>query len=130
MAGAPNVSVATTCQAPVTFNVNATTYVGESIWLVGNTSELGNWDVGNAQEMDASGYTAERPLWSLTGLEMQVGEGVVVAYKFFRMEDCGQVGILESTNRTVVLGGCGAEEGVVLEDAWEGEVGVSGDCGS
>ena len=51
-AGAPNVS--TSCTSYVQFAVNASTYFGENIYLVGNTSDLGAWDVDNAQPLLSS----------------------------------------------------------------------------
>lgn len=100
MAGAPNITTEDLCQVQITFNINATTYVGENIYVVGNTTELGNWDVGNAQAMEAGGYTAERPLWTV-GVGMETRVGKVVGFQFVRVEDCGQGDVWEEVNRYV-----------------------------
>ena len=125
-AGAPNVT--SVCTSTVLFVVNATTYYGENIYVAGNTSDLGAWNLGNAQPLAASNYTSERPEW-FAELALEAGE--TVSYSYVRQENCGQPWIWESINRTLVVPPC--VEGsttVVLEtnDAWTGPVGSSGNC--
>ena len=55
-AGAPNVTVS--CQIDVVFDVNATTYYGENLYVIGNTTDLGAWNIANAIPMGAGDYTA------------------------------------------------------------------------
>jgi glucoamylase len=122
-AGAPNVTA--TCQVDVTFDVNATTYYGENIYVVGNTDDLGAWDINNALPLSAGGYTADRPLWSVTSA-LNAGESV--SFVYVRQEDCDPVSyIYETTNRTLTVPACGGAE-VTTNDAWVGPVGVSGEC--
>ena len=121
-AGAPNVT--STCQVNVVFNVNATTYYGENIYVVGNTTDLGAWDVDNSYPMGAGGYTSERPLWSVSAY-LNAGESV--SYKYVRQENCGQPYIWETVNRTLTVPACGSA-GITVEDAWVGPVGVWEDC--
>lgn len=121
-AGAPDVP--TSCQINVVFNVNASTYFGENIYVVGNTSDLGTWNVDNAYPLGAGGYTSERPLWSVSAY---LTAGETVDYVYVRQEDCGQAYIYESTNRTLVVPACGSE-GLVTDDAWVGELGTPGGC--
>lgn len=121
-AGAPNIT--TSCQVSVTFNVNATTYFGENIYVIGNTTELGSWDFANADPMDAGDYTAERPLWFF---DILLAAGEVASYQYVRMEDCEQPNIFENVNRTVTVPACGGAA-IIVEDAWEGNVGTSGNC--
>lgn len=121
-AGAPNSTIG--CPINVLFNLNATTYYGENIYITGNTTELGNWDLGKALPLNARGYTEERPLWSLDTY-FEAGEGV--DYKFVRQEDCNQPWIYEDQNRTVAIGPCVSTMGGI-EIAWAGPVGTSGNC--
>ncbi|KAK3338340.1 Six-hairpin glycosidase-like protein [Neurospora tetraspora] len=131
-AGAPNLTV--TCQSTILFQVNASTYYGENIYLTGNSSDLGNWDLGQAIPMQSSNYTSERPLW-FAKVPLTAGESV--GYAFVREQDCGQGWIWETEsvtekNRTVEVPGCveGEEETVrgVTDDAFRGKGGSSGGC--
>ncbi|KAI0100346.1 carbohydrate-binding module family 20 protein [Nemania sp. FL0031] len=129
-AGAPDVNV--TCTSNVRFEVNATTYYGENILVAGNTTDLGSWDLNNAWPLDASGYTADRPLWSAT---IALTAGQTVNYAYVRTEDCSQDPIWESAtaNRTLVIPACDPDADpdtviVVTNDAWQGATGTSGGC--
>lgn len=133
LAGAPPLNI--TCQSTILFQVNASTYYGENIYLTGNSSDLGNWDLGNAIPMQSTNYTSERPLWfakvPLTAGEKNVG------YAFVREQDCGRGWIWEDAkmgkNRTVDVPGCveGEDEETVrgvTDDVFRGEGGRSGGC--
>ncbi|KAJ8119766.1 hypothetical protein ONZ43_g3356 [Nemania bipapillata] len=129
-AGAPNIT--TSCTSNVRFEVNATTYYGENILVAGNTTDLGSWDINNAWPLDASGYTAERPLWSAT---VALTAGQAINYAYVRTEDCSQAPIWESAtaNRTLVIPPCDPNadpDAVILvtNDAWTGPTGTSGGC--
>jgi glucoamylase len=126
-AGAPNVTA--TCQAYVRFAVNASTYYGENIYLVGNTTDLGAWDVGNAQPLLSSNYTSDRPLWYS---DIALTAGSPISYAYARQEDCDQPWIFETINRTLEVPACNEddEEAIVAEtnDAWTGSTGTSGGC--
>ncbi|KAH6722791.1 1, 4-alpha-D-glucan glucohydrolase [Leptodontidium sp. MPI-SDFR-AT-0119] len=121
-AGAPNVT--TSCQINIVFNVNATTYFGENIYVVGSSPDLGSWDLGNAIPLGAGGYSDQRPLWSVS---TYLTAGVAVEYQYVREENCGQSPVYESVNRTLVVPACGSAM-VTREDAWVGPVGSSGGC--
>jgi len=75
--------------------------------------------------MNAGDYTSERPLWYVDA-ELLAGENVT--YQYVRQEDCGQAWIFESVNRTLKVPDCKSSETVGADDAWTGEVGVSGNC--
>ncbi|KAF2968955.1 hypothetical protein GQX73_g4591 [Xylaria multiplex] len=129
-AGAPDVNV--TCTSNVRFEVNATSYYGENILVTGNTTDLGAWDFDNAWPLDASGYTAQRPLWAAT---IALTAGQTVSYGYIRQEDCGQDPIWESAgaNRTLVVPACDPDADpevvhVVTDDAWQGVTGSTGGC--
>ncbi|KAH8787688.1 1, 4-alpha-D-glucan glucohydrolase [Hyaloscypha finlandica] len=121
-AGAPNVT--SSCQINVVFNVNASTYFGENIYVIGNTDDLGAWDIANSLPLGAGGYTSERPLWSASAY-LNAGESV--SYKYVRQENCDQPYIYETLNRTLTVPACGSA-GITEEDAWVGPVGTSGNC--
>jgi glucoamylase len=125
-AGAPNVTVG--CTSTVLFEVNATTYYGENIYLLGSSPDLGAWDEANAVPLLASNYTAERPLWFLAA---PLPAGETVSYVYVRQENCGQPWIYESVNRTVAVPACvEGDESVraATDDAWTGRTGTSGGC--
>ena len=141
-AGAPDVTA--NCTSRVLFVVNATTYFGESIYLVGNTTDLGAWDLAGAPALLASNYTAARPVWfvevALQGGSSGSGEVAVVSYAYARQQDCGQPWIYETTNRTLVVPACSGDDDddsssagtsaprATTDDAWVGPVGSSGNC--
>lgn len=125
-AGAPNVTIG--CTSTVLFVVNASTYYGENIYLTGNSSDLGKWDLNNAMPMQSSNYTDARPMWFA---QVPLTAGDIVTYKYAREQDCGQPWIWETVNRTLEVPACveGSTE-VLLEtdDAFVGERGRSGGC--
>ncbi|KAF6802501.1 glucoamylase P (glycosyl hydrolase family 15) [Colletotrichum sojae] len=122
-AGAPNVT--TSCTVPVSFLVNATTYFGENLYIVGDTTDFGSWDVENGQPMTASGYTAERPLWNA---DVKLEGGQNVSYVYVRKQNCNQGHIYETTNRTLSVPSCNSTDKLVIDDAWVGPQGSSGNC--
>jgi len=121
-AGAPNVT--SSCQINVAFNVNASTYYGENIYVIGSSDDLGTWDSDNAYPLGAGGYTSERPLWSVSAY---LNAGQTVSYSYMRQENCGQPYIYETLNRTLTVPPCGSA-GVTTDDAWVGPLGSSGNC--
>jgi glucoamylase len=104
--------------------VNATTYFGENIYVIGNTDDLGAWNINNAIPMGAGGYTEARPLWSVSAY-LDAGESVI--YQYVRQEDCNQPYIYETINRTLTVPACGGAS-ITTNDAWVGPLGTSGDC--
>ncbi|TEA16161.1 Glucoamylase P [Colletotrichum sidae] len=123
-AGAPDVS--DSCTVPVTFQVNATTYFGENVVLLGAIPELGSWNVKNAQPLSAANYTEQLPLWTA---DVQLPGGSKVTYIYARVQNCNQGYIYESANRTLTVPDCkSSKKPVVVNDAWEGRRGASGNC--
>lgn len=112
-AGAPNITYV--CTSSVTFNVNASTYFGENLYVIGDIEALGAWNPSLAAPMSAGGYTAQRPLWTLT---KDLPASAKVSYKYLRQESDGSF-IYESMNRTLTSNACGGST-LVLEDAWSG----------
>lgn len=129
-AGAPDVTAESLCTSTVRFEVNATTYFGENIVLVGDTPELGSWNPANSQAMSASQFTADRPLWFV---EVALAAGETVSYTYARQQNCDQGYVYETVNRTLVAPACvsnGTAEQVLLEtdDAFTGPDGTWTSC--
>jgi glucoamylase len=114
-AGAPNI----TCTVTDLFEVNATTFYGENIFLTGNNTELGNWDPYQAYPMDASNYTSSRALWFLN---LELPPNTVISYGYVRQEPDGTY-LFETTNRTISTGPCGSAT-KTTNDAWVGPTGT------
>ncbi|CAK7266786.1 hypothetical protein SEPCBS57363_002269 [Sporothrix epigloea] len=119
------------CTSSVLFVVNATTYYGENIYLVGNTTDLGAWDLASAQPLSANNYTSTRPEWFV---EVQMTGGEYVKYAYVREENCGQASIYETVNRTLHVPACDSSSAsstsaqLATNDKWTGSVGSSGSC--
>jgi glucoamylase len=116
-AGAPD--NATSCTVLVTFNLNATTFFGENMYMIGNTSELGNFNSNDALAGSATNYTAERPLWNFV---VELPAGVGIGYRYLRLEPNGTY-IAENRTQYLAVQACKGGAGVVeqtVEDAWNG----------
>jgi glucoamylase len=72
----------------LTFNVLASTAPGQSILVSGNTPELGNWDTGNAVQLEASGYTSNVKLWRGS---VTLSAGTSFEYKYLLRNGDGSV---------------------------------------
>jgi len=121
-AGAP--SGTTTCTVLVLFEVNATTYYGENVYVVGNVTDLGEWSIDNSMPLNPSNYSSERPLWYAS---VYLPAGQQVSYSYAREENCGQPHIYETVNRTLTVPPCGGSS-VSIDDAWVGPAGAAGSC--
>jgi lytic starch monooxygenase len=84
----------------VTFNQLTTTSYGDTIKIVGSTAELGSWDPSKALAMSASGYTAAKPLWSLT---KEFAPGTQFSYKFIKVSSSGGVSWESDPNRSYTV---------------------------
>lgn len=93
------------CIAHVTFNVNATTYYGENIVVVGSSTTLGLWNVENSAVLSADNY----PIWTAT-VDMPVNS--TITYQYVRTETDSSY-IYETINRTLTTGGCNGTVQVV-----------------
>ncbi|KAJ4397765.1 hypothetical protein N0V93_002001 [Gnomoniopsis smithogilvyi] len=129
-AGAPDVTELSTCTSNVLFTVNASTYFGENVYLVGSSPELGSWNIDNSQPLSAANYTSERPLWYV---EVAMTAGETVDFVYAKQQDCNQGYLYESINRTVVVPACvsnGTTTQVLatVDDTWTGSEGASGNC--
>ncbi|MFP8941272.1 carbohydrate-binding module family 20 domain-containing protein [Streptomyces fenghuangensis] len=90
------------------FNVNATTVMGQNIHVVGNRAELGDWNTANAPKLDPAGY----PVWKL---DVDLPAGTSFEYKYIRKDAGGNVTWESGANRTATVP---ADGRVVLNDTW------------
>lgn len=75
-------SVSTQCTAiNVTFEVTVPTQSGETIYVVGSSSELGGWSSNRAIALSANTYIANNPVWRGN---VSLGVGQDVQYKYVK----------------------------------------------
>lgn len=86
------------CIATVNFTVYAETYYGENIYVLGNSSTLGDGLVSGAVAMSADDY----PEWQVT---VQMPTNGSFSYEYVRKESDGSW-IYENQNRTITTGDC------------------------
>ncbi|KIJ40940.1 carbohydrate-binding module family 20 protein [Sphaerobolus stellatus SS14] len=86
--GAKGLTVASSCVVPtsssptvvVTFTVQATTVLGENIYLTGSVSSLSNWNTNTALIMDPTDY----PTWKIT---VTLPANTAIQYKYVRINN-------------------------------------------
>ena len=66
-------------QTSVNFSVNATTVVGQNIYVVGNHAALGNWNTANAVPLSAATY----PIWKASAT---LPTNTALEYKYIRIQ--------------------------------------------
>ncbi|AEV86508.1 alpha-amlyase [Actinoplanes sp. SE50] len=96
----PSVSTSPTSSTgtvQATFNVYAATTAGTSVYVVGSTAALGNWDTAKAVALSAGGY----PIWSST---VAVPSGSSFEYKYLKKDAAGNVTWESNANRAVTTG--------------------------
>ena len=102
------------CNAATTFNVRATTTFGENIFVVGQLTQLGNWDPNSAKPLSASKYTNSDPLWFA---EVDLPASTAFEYKYIRKSSSGQVTWESDPNRSYTTStGCGSSG--TVNDTW------------
>ncbi|KAL8804249.1 MAG: hypothetical protein Q9182_002703 [Xanthomendoza sp. 2 TL-2023] len=101
----------------VTFNVREPTIYGETVFVSGDISTLGNWNTGKGLELHAYRYTSSDPLWSGTAGSLPAGEAF--NYKYYKTgTDRVTVTYEGGKNRKyVVPEGC--SRNVVQSDTWQ-----------
>ncbi|MFH8976334.1 carbohydrate-binding module family 20 domain-containing protein [Streptomyces sp. NPDC017890] len=93
----------------VSFAVNATTSLGQNIYVTGNRPELGNWNPGSALKLDPATY----PVWKL---DVDVPAGTSFEYKYIRKDQAGNVTWESGANRTATT----TSTKISLNDTWRG----------
>lgn len=95
--------------ATVDFSVsNATTYMGQNVYVVGNIPELGSWNTANAVQLSATNY----PTW--TGSVAGLPANTTIEYKYVKI-DGGNVTWQSGANRTVTTPCNGSTS---VNDSW------------
>jgi glucoamylase len=77
-----NKKAAAATSVAVTFCELATTTYGQTIKIVGDCGQLGNWDAYNAVALSAVDYTSSHPLWFIT---IEFAAGTVIQYKYIKV---------------------------------------------
>ncbi|MFF7336819.1 carbohydrate-binding module family 20 domain-containing protein [Streptomyces sp. NPDC008163] len=93
------------------FGVNATTQLGQNIYVTGNQSALGNWNTGSALKLDPATY----PVWKL---DVNLPAGTVFEYKYIRKDASGNVTWESGANRTATVPSSGRV--TLTTDVWRG----------
>ncbi|MFF0398466.1 carbohydrate-binding module family 20 domain-containing protein [Streptomyces sp. NPDC005248] len=91
------------------FGVNATTQLGQNIYVVGNQSALGNWNTGSALKLDPAPY----PVWKL---DVSMPAGTSFEYKYIRKDASGAVTWESGANRTATVPSSGKVS--LTSDVW------------
>lgn len=92
----------------VSFAVNATTVVGQNIYVVGNVATLGGWDTSKAIELSSANY----PIWTL---DKALPANTTFQYKYIRKNAAGAVTWESGANRNGTVPANGA---LILSDTW------------
>jgi glucoamylase len=95
----------------INFDVTVTTSLGQNIYLVGNTTNLGNWSPAKGASLSASKYTDSNHLWFVP-VHLQPGE--VIEYKYVRSESDGTYTWESDPNRTYTVPAATA----TVKDTW------------
>ncbi|KAH7072093.1 glycoside hydrolase superfamily [Paraphoma chrysanthemicola] len=102
-------STACPTSVSVTFSARVTTVVGETIKIVGNTAQLGNWNPTNGPSLSAASYTASNPVWTIT---LPMTPGSAVQYKFVKVSSSGTASWEGDPNRAYSVPTCQASASV------------------
>jgi alpha-amylase len=98
--------------APVTsgvsFAVNASTVMGQDIYVVGDSAAIGGWDTSKAVKLSSATY----PVWTLA---MTFPAGTTFQYKYVRKDASGAVTWEAGANRVATVPGNGR---LTLSDTW------------
>jgi glucoamylase len=102
------------CNTKVTFNVRASTTLGQNVFVVGQLTQLGNWSPANAAALSASEYTSSDPLWYAT---IDLPASTVFEYKYIKKTADGSVEWeSDPNNRFTLPSECGST--VTVNDTW------------
>ncbi|WP_299530794.1 carbohydrate-binding module family 20 domain-containing protein [uncultured Streptomyces sp.] len=93
------------------FGVNATTVLGQNIYVTGDQSALGNWSPAGALKLDPAAY----PVWKL---DVNLPAGTTFAYKYLRKDAAGNVTWESGANRTATVPASGKVQ--LTGDVWRG----------
>ncbi|MEU7556418.1 carbohydrate-binding module family 20 domain-containing protein [Streptomyces sp. NPDC044571] len=97
-----------TTTAGASFAVNATTVLGQNIYVTGDQAALGTWNTAAALKLDAAAY----PVWKL---DVALPAGTSFSYKYVRKDAAGNTTWESGANRTATVPASGS---VALNDTW------------
>ena len=101
------VSAATTVSE--TFSENATTVLGQNIYVVGSIADLGSWNTDSAVLLSSATY----PVWTGT---LNLPANTYVEYKYIKKDGSGNVTWESGANRTTTTPASGS---TTLNDTWK-----------
>lgn len=78
---ADRIATPTTTKSNITFQVKASTWFGQSVSLVGNHADLGNWDTNKAISLTSKDCSGSTCTWTAT---VPIDTGSAVAFKFLK----------------------------------------------
>ncbi|KAH7347120.1 glucoamylase [Plectosphaerella cucumerina] len=108
------------CSTPtsvaVTFNARVTTQFGQTIKVVGNVPQLGNWNPSNAIALNANQYTASNPLWQTT---INLPAGQSIQYKYINVASNGAVTWEKDPNRAWTVPAVCGQSTASRADVWQ-----------
>jgi alpha-amylase len=81
----------------VTFEVNATTALGQNVYVTGSIAPLSNWNTGSAIALSSASY----PVWRGT---VNIAPSTAFEYKFIKKDSSGTVTWESGSNRTYTTG--------------------------
>lgn len=96
-------------QSGASFGVNATTQLGQNIYVTGDQAALGNWNPAGAPKLDPATY----PVWKL---DVNLPAGTSFAYKYVRKDASGNVTWESGANRTATVPSSGKV--TLTADVW------------
>ena len=108
-------SCTTAASVAITFDELAVTSYGDTIKLVGDDDQLGNWDPKAAIPLEASSYSSSNPLWKTT-LWFRPGE--VIEYKYINVGEDGSISWEGDPNHTYTVPATCATA-VIRTDKWQ-----------
>ncbi|MFK0222609.1 carbohydrate-binding module family 20 domain-containing protein [Streptomyces vinaceus] len=94
--------------AGASFAVDATTALGQNVYVTGDRAELGGWNTASALKLDPAAY----PVWKL---DVSLPAGTAFSYKYVRKDAAGNVTWESGANRTATVPASGK---AVLNDTW------------
>ena len=98
--------------ASVNFSINnATTYMGQNVYVVGNVAALGSWDPSSAVKLSPTNY----PTWTSTISNLPAN--TTIEFKFIKMDDSGNITWESGSNRTLTTGD--ANSTINFSDSWK-----------
>lgn len=93
----------------VTFNVDATTVLGQNIYICGSVNALQNWDPDTALILSPNNY----PIWSIS---VQVPASTAIQYKYVNIDGSGNIIWEADPNMEITTPASGT---FVTNDVWQ-----------